>query len=141
MLTDPLIGAVMRADGVDPEQLGSDSSRVAKIGARSWPDQPRSFNQPRDRGAQLRHAGAVARRGRDDLREMRPARLASAAAVSAMRFSKLRGLHLVGLGEHDLIAHRRLVERLQHGLVGVLEAVAGVDQHVDAARDWRGPRR
>ena len=30
MLNDPLIGAVMRADGVDPEQLGSDQARIAE---------------------------------------------------------------------------------------------------------------
>ena len=30
MLNDPLIGAVMRADGVDPEQLGSDLARMAQ---------------------------------------------------------------------------------------------------------------
>ena len=29
MLNDPLIGAVMRADGVDPEQLGAELARVA----------------------------------------------------------------------------------------------------------------
>jgi len=30
MLNDPLIGAVMRADGVDPEQLGADLARIAE---------------------------------------------------------------------------------------------------------------
>jgi hypothetical protein len=30
MLNDPLIGAVMRADGVDPEQLGIDLARIAE---------------------------------------------------------------------------------------------------------------
>ena len=30
MLNDPLIGAVMRADGVDPEQLGADLARLAQ---------------------------------------------------------------------------------------------------------------
>ena len=30
MLNDPLIGAVMRADGVDPEQLGADLARIAQ---------------------------------------------------------------------------------------------------------------
>jgi hypothetical protein len=29
MLNDPLIGAVMRADGVDPEELGAELARVA----------------------------------------------------------------------------------------------------------------
>lgn len=30
LLSDPLIGAVMRADGVDPEQLGEDLARFAE---------------------------------------------------------------------------------------------------------------
>ena len=30
MLSDPLIGALMRADGVDPEQLGADLARIAE---------------------------------------------------------------------------------------------------------------
>jgi hypothetical protein len=30
MLTDPLIEALMRADGVDPEQLGADLARIAE---------------------------------------------------------------------------------------------------------------
>jgi len=29
MLNDPLIGAMMQADGVDPEQLGADLARMA----------------------------------------------------------------------------------------------------------------
>ena len=29
MLNDPIIGAVMRADGVDPEELGAELARVA----------------------------------------------------------------------------------------------------------------
>jgi hypothetical protein len=30
MLSDPLIDAMMRADGVDPEQLGADLARLAE---------------------------------------------------------------------------------------------------------------
>lgn len=30
LLKDPLIGAVMRADGVDPDQLGSELARFAE---------------------------------------------------------------------------------------------------------------
>ena len=30
MLNDPLINAVMRADGVDPDELGADLARVAE---------------------------------------------------------------------------------------------------------------
>lgn len=33
MLNDPLIGAVMRADGVDPEQLGAELARVTEARA------------------------------------------------------------------------------------------------------------
>jgi hypothetical protein len=29
MMNDPLIGAMMQADGVDPEQLGADLARMA----------------------------------------------------------------------------------------------------------------
>ena len=58
--------------------------------------------------------------------------LASAASVSAMRACEFGRLHLVGLGQHDLIADGGLVERLQHVEIDVLEAVPRVDQHVDA---------
>ena len=44
---------------------------------------------------------------------------------------QLGGLDLVGLGQHDLIAHRRFVERLQHVEIDVLKAVPGIDQHID----------
>ena len=30
LLADPLVGAVMRADGVDPEQLGAEFARMAQ---------------------------------------------------------------------------------------------------------------
>jgi len=33
LLADPLIGAVMRADGVDPDRLGADLARFAKEAA------------------------------------------------------------------------------------------------------------
>ena len=45
---------------------------------------------------------------------------------------KLGRLHGVALGQHDLMADGHLAERVEHRLVGLLEAVAGVDQHVDA---------
>ena len=73
---------------------------------------------------------------------------ASAAVVSAMRCSQFGGFHLIGLGQHDLVAHRRFVERLQHVEIDVLEAVAAVDQHIDPRQigaalqefvDQRGP--
>ena len=64
---------------------------------------------------------------------------ASAAVVSAMRFSSSAGFDLIGLGQHDLIAHGRFVERLQHVEVDVLDAVAGVDQHVDPRQRGCGP--
>ena len=77
-------------------------------------------------------------------------RLASAASTSAMRPASSAGFTCVGLGEHDLMADRRLAERVEHRVVGVLEAVAGVDQHIDAGEvgaaaqvgvDQRGPGR
>ena len=59
-------------------------------------------------------------------------RLASAAAISAMRSSSSAGFIASALGQHDLMADRRLAERVEHGVVGVLQAVARVDQHIDA---------
>ena len=38
-------------------------------------------------------------------------------------------LHLVGLGEHDLVGDRRLVQQVEHLLVGLEDAMAGIDQH------------
>ena len=41
MLNDPLIGAVMRADGVDPDELGAEFARMARRSRkRSWPSLP-----------------------------------------------------------------------------------------------------
>ena len=48
------------------------------------------------------------------------------------------GLHLVGLGQHDAIAHRRLVKHLHHLAIDVLGAMAPVDQH-QRAREHRAP--
>ena len=95
--------------------------------------------QPGDRGAQFGDAGA----GRATRSPAPPGkaagRLASAASVSRDAVGELGGLHLVGLGQHDLVADRGLVERRRAPASSVvLEAVAGVDQHIDAARDWRG---
>ena len=59
-------------------------------------------------------------------------RFSSAASTSPMRRASSASVHFVGLGEHDLVADRRLAERLEHLVVGVFEAVAGVDQHIDA---------
>ena len=39
------------------------------------------------------------------------------------------GLHLVGLGQHDTVTHRCLVEHFHHLAVDILGAVAPVDQH------------
>ena len=57
--------------------------------------------------------------------------LASAAVVSLDVLFEFGRLHLVRLGQHHLIAHGGLVQRLQHVLVDILDAVAGVDQHID----------
>ena len=46
-----------------------------------------------------------------------------------LQLGRLQG---VGLGEHDLIGDRRLVERVEHAAVDGFQAVPGVDQHVDA---------
>ena len=47
-------------------------------------------------------------------------------------FLQFGRLDLVGLGQDDLVAHRRLVQRLEDVDVDVLEAVPRVDQHIDA---------
>jgi hypothetical protein len=38
MLNDPLIETLMRADGVDPEQLGADLARIAEAQQRAFAD-------------------------------------------------------------------------------------------------------
>ena len=56
-------------------------------------------------------------------------RLASAASASpAIALLLLGRLHLVALGQHDLIGHRRPVEQVHHLAVGVLQSVAAIDQ-------------
>ena len=45
--------------------------------------------------------------------------------------SSSAALDLVGLGEDDLVADGGLVERLEDVEIDVLQAVAGVDQHID----------
>ncbi len=76
--------------------------------------------------------------------------LASAASTSVMRGRKLGWLDGVTLGQNDLIADGGLAELLEHRFVGVLEAVTGVDQYIDAGEigaaaqigaDQRGPGR
>ena len=93
---------------------------------------PRSLRSRATPGAQFGDAGAGPARCGHDLRE-RPRRAwRSFAAVSAMRFSMLARLQLVGLGQHDLVGHGRLVEGFEHPLVHRLDAVAGIDQQIDA---------
>ena len=55
-----------------------------------------------------------------------------AAAVSAMQAASAAGLDLVRLGQHDRVAHRRVVEHVEDCRVDILEAVACIDQHIDA---------
>ena len=68
--------------------------------------------QARDRRAQFGDAGAVVGRGGEDVREGGRAfgerRLDLGDALA-----KLGRLHRVGLGEHDLIADRRLAQHLE----------------------------
>ena len=91
----------------------------------------RSSQQARHRGAQLGHAVAAARRGHEHVRKRRRMFGQRGLGLGDARL-QLGGLHLVGLGQHDLVAHRGAVERLQHVEVDVLQAVARVDQHIDA---------
>ena len=41
-------------------------------------------------------------------------------------------LDLIGLGQHDLVGHGRLVQGFEHPFVDGLDAVAGIDEQVDA---------
>ena len=76
-------------------------------------------------------------------------RLAIAAVSRRSPPSSSRGDRLVGLGQHDLVAHRGLVELVHHREVVGLGAVPPIDQHVDAPQvrpagevfvDQLGPR-
>ncbi len=87
--------------------------------------------QPRDGGAQLGHAGAVARRRRQHLGKSRGMFRERHVDRRDPRL-EIGRLHLVGLGQHELVVHRRLVERPQHGVVHRLEAVPGIHQQIDA---------
>ena len=62
------------------------------------------------------------------LPETPPGCLASAATVSADVFFEFCLLHLVRLGQHHLIAHGGLIQRLEHVLVDILDPMARVDQ-------------
>ena len=44
---------------------------------------------------------------------MPPGASLSAASIAAIRVGQFRGLHLVGLGQHDLMAHRGLAQRIE----------------------------
>ena len=60
------------------------------------------------------------------------ARRETMAPIVAQALLELFGLELVRLGEHDLMADRGFTERIERGLVGVFQAMPGVDQQVDA---------
>ena len=58
-------------------------------------------------------------------------RFLSAASTASMRSASSEALHLVGLGQHDLMADRGLAQGIERRGVGVLEAMPRVDQHID----------
>src|ERR1700730_9365608 len=73
--------------------------------------------QPRNGGAQLRDAGAAVRRGGERFRKR--GRMPLKSRLGGFETGgELCWLHLVGLGEHDLIAHGGGVEDFQHLVVG-----------------------
>src|SRR3546814_1573746 len=63
------------------------------------------------------------------------ARLGFGRRLHRVEFTRL---DLVGLGEHEAIAHRRGVEHLQHVAIDILDPVAAVDQH-QRALQYRAP--
>src|ERR1700704_620818 len=88
------------------------------------------LQEPYDRCAQLRDAVAAAGRGREEV-----GKGGGVSCECGLRgrdaFGQLGVGDLVGLGEHDLIIDRRLIERGQYVFVIGLEAVASIDQQVD----------
>src|SRR5262245_48752895 len=85
------------------------------------------LEQPGDRGAKLGDAGTRARRGRQRLG-------VSGGVLGQRRFDRgeeggeLRRLDAVGLGQHDLVVDRGLVQERKHLVVRRLEPVAGIDE-------------
>ena len=152
LLADPLIGAVMRADGVDPRAARRATLRA--FADRSARRRELSPFRDADRGRTvISRAPRSAARSRRAARACRCLRATRSRAISGKRGGALRqrrrgfgdalfqlgGLHLIGLGEHDLIAHRRVAERLEHAR---RRRPSGRGAHRSAhrrARDWSGP--
>ncbi len=111
-------------DGAAPK--GEMAIRRARRRAARW---RRAAPACRDRSAPR------SRRCRDRPR----ARRRIASAVVAMVRASASAFTLVGLGEHQLVGHRRAVELGEHRRVGGFQPVAGIDQHVDAGEV--APRR
>src|SRR6476646_5629350 len=88
------------------------------------------LEQPRDRRAQFGDAGVTVRRGQRYF--------GIGGGVAGERRlggghpgGEVGSLDLVGLGQHDLVVDRGLVQGREHGVVDRLEAMAGVDQKID----------
>ena len=89
--------------------------------------------QAGDGGAQLLHAGAGMGGGRDQVGEGRRP-FAHGGLDRLDTFGERSVADLVAFGEDDLVADSRLAEGVEDGIVGRFQAMACIDQHVDAGQ-------
>src|SRR5262245_28711131 len=89
------------------------------------------LEQPGDGGAKLGDAGTGARRGRQRL-GVSGGMLGQRCFGRSEKAGQLGRLDAVGLCQHDLVVDRGLVQERKHLVVRRLEAVAGIDEQVDA---------
>ena len=111
-------------------QLGNSSG---PMDVRAWPE-PQLSSSIAISARRSRSARALEARGHDHSR-MRGGALGD-GGLGGGDLVDLRRLRrrLVGLGQHHLVAHRRLVELVHHRQVIGLGAVPAIDQHIDAAQ-------
>src|SRR4029077_13217229 len=92
---------------------------------------PALLEQPGDGGAKLGDAGTRARRRRQRL-GVRGGVLGQRRLGRGEEGGQLGRLDAVGLGQHNLVVDRGLVQERKHLVVRRLEPVAGIDEQVDA---------
>src|ERR1700742_446866 len=112
-------GARKRANGTAPRPGYGSEPDLAPMGigpamTPAWAARSRPLpDEPRYGGAQFGDAGAGAGGSGEDFR-VGGRMLGQGGAGRSHARDKLVRLHLVGLGEHKLIIHGRLVERREH---------------------------
>jgi len=82
-----------------------------------------------DRGSQIFKPRRFHRRGRQHFRVGRRPLFDRFAGFSDQPFQRA-GFDLVGLGQHDLVGNRGLVEQAHNLNIARLDAVARIDQHI-----------